>query len=117
MSSSSWGSSTISLRMVGSILPAAISRKAMTVGLSFSTSRSGVEPRVICRALLVDGGLVVLDLQERRRAPGNLPGPLGRQEHELEAVRDSIDTVFDGNARHQLKLQVAERKRECYSSS
>src|SRR6266700_7824932 len=44
-----WGFSSISIPT----LPAAISRKAITVGLSRSGSSNGCEPALICRARLV----------------------------------------------------------------
>ena len=46
-----------------------------------------------------DGGLVVV-LDERGGAAGELAGPLGRENHEREAVGNLLETVFDGNAGH-----------------
>ena len=57
-------------------LPAAISRSAMTVGLSRSGSTSGADAR------------------------GDLPCAVGRRERELEAVGNPVEAVFDRDAGH-----------------
>ena len=57
-------------------LPAAISRSAMTVGLSRSASSSGVEPG------------------------GDLARAVGGGERELEAVGNPCEAVFDRDAGH-----------------
>ena len=57
-------------------LPAAISRSAMTVGLSRSASSSGAEPGA------------------------DLARAVGRRERQLEAVGDLVETVFDRDAGH-----------------
>ena len=61
------------------IRPAAISRRAITVGLSFSSGTSGSTP-----------------------IAAHLPRPAGRDHHQLEAVVDVVEAVFDGDACHRM---------------
>ena len=71
------------------ILPAAISRSAMTVGLSRSAST-------------------------QRRGPGaDLARAVGRRERELEAVGDLGETVFDGDAGHGVLVAMIYGSTSC----
>ena len=44
--------------------------------------------------------LVAVTIDGEFRASLNLARALRREQHELETVRDFVDTIFDGNARH-----------------
>ncbi len=46
------------------------------------------------------GVFVVVPLERDRRARGDVTRPLGRNQHQLEAVRNLEDAVFNGYARH-----------------
>jgi len=52
-----------------------------------------------------DRVLVVVPIQRQRSAGGNFASALRGEQHELEAVRDFEDTVFDGNACHSITLR------------
>src|SRR5688500_2416296 len=45
--------------------------------------------------------LVAVAIDGQLGAAGNLPRPLGRKQHQIEPVRDLVDAIFDGNARHE----------------
>ena len=77
MVSGGGGSGSRSISAV--MLPAAISRRATTVGLSFS------------------------QLQRGLGAIGQAAGALGGQQHELEEVIDVVQAVFDGNSGHGVR--------------
>src|SRR4030095_2746809 len=44
--------------------------------------------------------LVAVTIDSQLRASRNLARALRREQHEFETVRDFVDTIFDGNARH-----------------
>ena len=46
--------------------------------------------------------LVVLGIDRDLRAVGDRPGTVGRQQHQLEAVWNLVDAVFDRHARHAI---------------
>ena len=49
-----------------------------------------------------DGGLVILPRDARVGTDVELPGALGRHQHQLEAVFHVVETVFYGDAGHAL---------------
>src|SRR4029079_6887691 len=57
-----------------------------------------------------DGILVVVALEREPRAGGDLAGALGSQEHQLEAIGDFDDAIFNGYAGHGLTLLNPEKQ-------
>ncbi len=53
-----------------------------------------------------DRVLVVVAVERQFLAAAEVARALGGQQHQLEAVRDLLDAVFDGDARHALSLQA-----------
>ena len=53
-----------------------------------------------------DGVLVVVAVDGQFLAAAQVARTLGGEQNELEAVRDLLDAIFDGDARHALSLQA-----------
>ena len=51
-----------------------------------------------------DRVFVAVAVDQRLGAARKLPGPVGREQHEIKAVGNLVDTVFNGYARHQVLI-------------
>ena len=60
-------------------------------------------------------GFLSLSRSTRMRLTGrNQPGAMRREQHEIEAVFDLVDAIFDGDARHLPASSFFENEASCY---
>jgi hypothetical protein len=49
-----------------------------------------------------DGIFVIVAIKRQNTACGDRPSPVGGEQNEIEAIRDALNAIFDGNPGHEL---------------